>query len=84
MSTYQLEQVHSGRATCKKCKEKISKEEIRMGVISNANDMELKRYVLEYLSLYKKEMSCCFETNQNHLNKSVTTIPSVSVFRKSF
>lgn len=55
MSTYQLEKVHSGRATCKKCKEKITKEEIRMGVIVTANDMEMKRY----LSLHQNNIILC-------------------------
>lgn len=38
MSTYTIEHAKSGRATCKKCKNKIAKGELRIGTHADLGD----------------------------------------------
>lgn len=44
-TTYHVEKAKSGRSGCKKCKDKIEKDAIRIGAFLLSTDREMKSYV---------------------------------------
>lgn len=79
MATYQLEHAKSGRASCKKCKEKIEKRHLRVGIMTDVPGEEYKMtkwYHIECFSL-PRSLRIIGETDEsfvgNILSDNTTT-----------